>query len=482
MVRVAGLLQQAGAGVTTRSADGRTPRRRWPTSTIVSPRCTPASRRSGARSWRRSWPRRASWWAGIDDCTDDELTELTSRFDREVYPVLTPLAVGPGQPFPYVSGLSMSLGVFVREPDGGEERFARVKVPEVLPRFLSIGQRGLMLPLEDAIAHFLSWLFPGMEVSEHVVFRVTRDADFEVSDEADDLLEAVELELRRRRFGDAVRLEVAGTAMPGHAAAAAGRAGSHRGPGLRHRRHARSGRSGSHRRARPPGAAVRTVDAGDPGQAGPRRRPSRPVRRGTPGRPAGAPALRLVCHLGGAVRQRRRQGSRRGRDQDHRLPHQRRLGDVAGTDRRRRGGQADGLPGRAEGALRRAPQHRVVTRDGAGRRARRVRLRQPQDPCQDDADRAPRRAGRCIATPTSAPATTTPSPPASTRISGCSPTTRRSRPTWPTCSTISPDSAGRSGFARSSRRRSTCAAASPSGSGPSLGPRPTASAPASASR
>jgi polyphosphate kinase len=214
MVRVAGLLRQAGAGLTTRSADGRTPRAAL---ADIHDRVT-ALYASQSAIWREqlapALAEQGILVGGIDDCSDDELTELTSRFDREVYPVLTPLAVGPGQPFPYVSGLSMSLGVFVREPDGGEERFARVKVPEVLPRFLSIGQRGLLLPLEDAIAHFLSWLFPGMEVSEHVVFRVTRDADFEVSDEADDLLEAVELELRRRRFGDAVRLEVASTASP----------------------------------------------------------------------------------------------------------------------------------------------------------------------------------------------------------------------------------------------------------------------------
>jgi polyphosphate kinase len=214
MVRVAGLLRQAGAGLTTRSADGRTPRAAL---ADIHDRVTALYARQSA-IWREQLaPELAEQGilvGGIDDCSDDELTELTGRFDREVYPVLTPLAVGPGQPFPYVSGLSMSLGVFVREPDGGEERFARVKVPEVLPRFLTIGERGLLLPLEDAIAHFLSWLFPGMEVSEHVVFRVTRDADFEVSDEADDLLEAVELELRRRRFGDAVRLEVAGTASP----------------------------------------------------------------------------------------------------------------------------------------------------------------------------------------------------------------------------------------------------------------------------
>src|SRR3954453_8500916 len=214
MVRVAGLLRQAGAGVTTRSADGRTP---LAALSDIQARVTDIYDQQ-ARLWHEQLtPMLAEQGilvGSIDDCTEDELTELTSRFDQEVFPVLTPLAVGPGQPFPYISGLSMSLGVFVREPESGEDRFARVKVPEVLPRFLPVGSRGLLLPLEETIAHFLSWLFPGMEVVEHVVFRVTRDADFEVSDEADDLLEAVELELRRRRFGDAVRLEGASTASP----------------------------------------------------------------------------------------------------------------------------------------------------------------------------------------------------------------------------------------------------------------------------
>jgi polyphosphate kinase len=214
MVRVAGLLRQAAAGVTTRSPDGRTP----VTALAEIGVQVTAMYDQQFQLWRDELaPLLAAQGiivGGIDACTDDELTELTSRFDQEVYPVLTPLAVGPGQPFPYISGLSMSLGVFVRDPDGGEERFARVKVPEVLPRFLRVGERGVLVPLEDAIAHFLSWLFPGMEIVEHVVFRVTRDADFEVSDEADDLLEAVESELRRRRFGDVVRLEVAGDASP----------------------------------------------------------------------------------------------------------------------------------------------------------------------------------------------------------------------------------------------------------------------------
>jgi polyphosphate kinase len=214
MVRVAGLLRQAGAGVTTRSPDGRTPM----AALAEIGEMVSAIYDRQSQVWREQLaPALAEHGiivGGIDGCTEDELTELTSRFDQEVFPVLTPLAVGPGQPFPYISGLSMSLGVFVREPDAGEDRFARVKVPEVLPRFLPVGTRGLLVPLEDAIAHFLGWLFPGMEVTEHVVFRVTRDADFEISDEADDLLEAVEVELRRRRFGDVVRLEVAKTASP----------------------------------------------------------------------------------------------------------------------------------------------------------------------------------------------------------------------------------------------------------------------------
>ena len=208
MVRVAGLLRQAGAGLGVRSADGRTPQ-----ATLVDIRTrTLELMQRQSRLWHDELvpelERQGIHVTGIEGCTEDELSELAGRFDAEVYPVLTPLAVGPGQPFPYISGLSLSLGVFVREPDGGEERFARVKVPEVLPRFISVGDRQVLIPLEDVIAHFLSWLFPGMEIVEHAAFRVTRDADFDVSDEADDLLEAVESELRRRRFGDAVRVEV----------------------------------------------------------------------------------------------------------------------------------------------------------------------------------------------------------------------------------------------------------------------------------
>ena len=212
MVRVAGLLEQMEAGVPVTSPDAQTPQQ---TLTEIRERVLQLTGRQ-TKLWKRDLSEALEETGisvgQIEDCTKQELDELKERFEREVFPLLTPLAVGPGQPFPYISGLSLSLGIFVRDPDSGEERFARVKVPELLPRFLSIGRRGLFLPLERVIRHFLGWLFPKMEILECCLFRVTRDADFELSDEADDLREAVESELRRRRFGDAVRVEITGSA------------------------------------------------------------------------------------------------------------------------------------------------------------------------------------------------------------------------------------------------------------------------------
>jgi polyphosphate kinase len=211
MVRVAGLMDQVAAGITRPSADGLTPQLalrsiRERTLKLVGDQ---------AKLWKRdlkpALAEQAIVVAEIEDLNRSELEELERVFETEIFPVLTPLAVGPGQPFPYISGLSLSLGLFVRDGETGEERFARVKVPELLPRFLSIGSRGLYVPLERVIRHFLASLFPMMEIVECTFFRVTRDADFAVSDEADDLLEAVELELRRRRFGEPVRVEVSGS-------------------------------------------------------------------------------------------------------------------------------------------------------------------------------------------------------------------------------------------------------------------------------
>ena len=215
MVRVAGLLDQAAAGVVVHSADGLAPRVALQQ---IRERVLELTARQ-AKIWRKQLrPALAEdevLILQVDDLAPEELTELEERFEREIFPVLTPLGVGPGQPFPYISGLSLSLGVLARDPDTDEERFARVKVPEGLPRFFAIGSRGCLLLLEQVITHFLDRLFPGMEILEHTVFRVTRDADFELSDDADDLLEAVETELRRRRFGDVVRVEVSSSTSRG---------------------------------------------------------------------------------------------------------------------------------------------------------------------------------------------------------------------------------------------------------------------------
>jgi polyphosphate kinase len=211
MVRVAGLMDQVAAGVSVRSPDGLTPQ-----AALAEIReRTIALAGEQAKLWKRhlkpALEAQGMVVAEIEDLEPAELEELERVFESEIFPVLTPLAVGPGQPFPYISGLSLSLGLFVRDPETGEERFARVKVPELLARFLPIGSRGLFLPLERVIRHFLTSLFPLMEIVECTAFRVTRDADFAVSDEADDLLEAVELELRRRPFGEPVRVEISGS-------------------------------------------------------------------------------------------------------------------------------------------------------------------------------------------------------------------------------------------------------------------------------
>ena len=211
-VRVAGLLGQVEAGLMVRSADGLTPHQALARIRERVLELSGVQSKLWKKELRPALEAEGLVVGGIEDLSSKELDKLEKRFHREIYPVLTPLAVGPGQPFPYISGLSLSLAIFAEDPELGEGRFARVKIPEGLPRFFSVGSRGVWIPLEQVIAHFLPTLFPGVEIVERAVFRVTRDADFEVSDDADDLLEAVETQLRRRRFGDVVRVEVSSSA------------------------------------------------------------------------------------------------------------------------------------------------------------------------------------------------------------------------------------------------------------------------------
>ncbi len=208
MVRVAGLKRRIAAGVAVRSASGQLPRelldRIWETTSELMARhaslfadeIVPALQAEGIQLLR---------WDQLDR---DEQRHCKKLFKDRVFPVLTPLAVDPAHPFPYISGLSLNIAVLVRHPKSGKEHFARVKVPQSFSRFVSLGNQRFV-PLEDVIGEHLKRLFPGMEVVEAHTFRVTRNEDLEVEeDDAENLLAALEKELLRRKFGPPVRLEV----------------------------------------------------------------------------------------------------------------------------------------------------------------------------------------------------------------------------------------------------------------------------------
>jgi polyphosphate kinase len=216
MVRVAGLFEQLDAGIDARGPDGLRPGEQIDAiqarvlelddrlHTCFEGKLRPALEEEGVRI------------VSLGSASEEERSEIDARFHEQVFPALTPLVIGMGRPFPYISNLSLSLGVLLRDPESGSEIIARVKVPkELLGRFLPVGNGGqAFVPLEEVIAANLDALFPGTEVVDHGYFRVTRDADFTVSDEADDLLQAVQDEIRRRRFGEVVRLEIAAGMNP----------------------------------------------------------------------------------------------------------------------------------------------------------------------------------------------------------------------------------------------------------------------------
>lgn len=205
-VRIAGLRQQVEAGAVARAADGRTPAEQ-----LAAAR-TRVLELVAQHSAMFLDLRRALEVDGVEILDYAAVPEhhdaLRQRFHDEIFPVLTPLAVDPGHPFPYISTLSLSIAVGLRDPETNERVFARVKVPQILPRLFEV-EPSRFVPIDQVIEANLQDLFTGMEVVDSHLFRVTRNADFEIEeDEADDLLLAIEEELRRRRFGAAVRLEV----------------------------------------------------------------------------------------------------------------------------------------------------------------------------------------------------------------------------------------------------------------------------------
>jgi polyphosphate kinase len=214
MVRVAGLKRREETGLSVRSADGLSPHEQL---ARISARNQDLVDKLGRVYLDDLRPQLDA--NGIRILTWSELpaaarNQLAKYFDDHVFPVLTPLAVDPAHPFPYISGLSLNLAVTVTDPDAGVRRFARVKVPNNVPRLVRVetepdSVEANFVPLEEVIAAHLDRLFPSMEVSEHHIFRVTRNADLEVEEDRDeDLLQAMERELAQRRFGPPVRLEI----------------------------------------------------------------------------------------------------------------------------------------------------------------------------------------------------------------------------------------------------------------------------------
>jgi polyphosphate kinase len=205
-IRVAGLKQQVKAGRSSPTPDGMSAAE---TLESVRLRLLPlvAEHSDAMRTVRDELAEEGIRIVGYDE-RPERHRELRRQFVDEIFPVLTPLAVDPGHPFPYISDLSLSLAVTVRDPISAERRFARIKVPPVLPRLVEVAPRTYLL-LEQIIAANLDALFPGMEIVEHHLFRVTRNADLELEEEeAPDLLLHIEEELRKRRFGRVVRLEI----------------------------------------------------------------------------------------------------------------------------------------------------------------------------------------------------------------------------------------------------------------------------------
>jgi len=210
MVRVSGLRRQLAANVTVTAPDGLSPQEQLDAIAARVRELLAQQQRLLHEQLLPELADRGVRLVPLDELTAGEWVRLDEYFEQQVYPVLTPLAVDPGHPFPYISNLSLSLAVEIRDPVTLEDHFARVKVPRSLPRWVRFGRANQFVPLEQLIGVNLRALFPGMEVLNWYAFRITRNSDIELlhSEEPDDLLETIEEQVFLRRFGEVVRLEV----------------------------------------------------------------------------------------------------------------------------------------------------------------------------------------------------------------------------------------------------------------------------------
>jgi polyphosphate kinase len=210
MVRVAGLRRQLAANVTVTAPDGLSPQDQLDAIALRVRQLLGQQQQLLHETLLPALAERGVRLVPLEEITAAEWKRLDEYFEKQVYPVLTPLAVDPGHPFPYISNLSLSLAVEIRDPDTLEDHFARVKVPRSLPRWVKFGRPNQFIALEQLIGINLRALFPGMEVRNWYAFRITRNSDIELlsSEEPDDLLATIEEQVFLRRFGEVVRLEV----------------------------------------------------------------------------------------------------------------------------------------------------------------------------------------------------------------------------------------------------------------------------------
>ena len=438
MVRVAGQHEKIAAGIEGRGADGMSAAEQ-----ITAVREKVLAQRERLEACLEGELRPALDEHGIriisyEETSPDDRRELDALFETQVFPALTPLVLGMGRPFPYISNLSLSLLVVLRDPEQEGDILARVKVPkELLRRYVPLPDGNSFVAMEEVIARNLEALFPGMEIIGHALFRVTRDTDYDVSDEADDVRQAVEDQIRRRRFGEVIRLELSGKLDP------------------RLRERLVSLLNITEEQVYEFGGMLGLDDLWDvvgvSGFSDLRDKPFSGVTQsrlqGEDGQPADIlGAMRegdiLVHHPYDAfstsveafVKQADERPGRR-RDQADRVPDERRFAARPLADRRRRARQAGGLHGGAQGALRRAGEHHLGEAARAVRRPRRLRDPGAEDARQVRARRPPRGRRRPPLRPHRDRQLQRRRRPASTPTSGSSPPTPTSAPTSPRCST-----------------------------------------------